>query len=317
MSQQASPYMALWEDVLSSPVLPPGLVAHYTGIDALEGILKNGELWFSNPLYTNDTEELIAAMQLGLNAFHSHAGIKTACSADDYKTLTSEFDRLWRAFDEGAIDVYVFCTSEHDAESDDGLLSMWRGYGHHGAGVAVVFDPRQIPLVPGSPVLVGKVDYRTPGERNSWIDAMLDRTAAVLRTQGRAGSMHDAARAVFERLKHFALFTKHRGFMEEREWRAVYLRERDVQNKLVHLIDYHKTPEGPHPKFKYRPTSLGDGLEPVALEKLVVKIIAGPMLAEPRAFHGLRRMIEITSPALAHRLVTSSTPYRRAPDRRL
>jgi len=42
----------------------------------------------------------------------------------------------------------------------------------------------------------------------------------------------------FERIKLFALFTKHRGFLEEREWRAVYMRDRDHTKKLDGMLGY-------------------------------------------------------------------------------
>jgi hypothetical protein len=34
------------------------LLAHYTSIDALEKIMKTGELWFSSPLFMNDLADL-------------------------------------------------------------------------------------------------------------------------------------------------------------------------------------------------------------------------------------------------------------------
>ena len=40
----------------------------------------------------------------------------------------------------------------------------------------------------------------------------------------------------FERLKLFALFTKHPGFKEEREWRVAYLPDRDP-NQRAHEHD--------------------------------------------------------------------------------
>lgn len=43
---------------------------------------------------------------------------------------------------------------------------------------------------------------------------------------------------VFERLKLFALFTKHDGFKEEKEWRVVYLSERDTGKKLRSMLGY-------------------------------------------------------------------------------
>ena len=34
------------------------LLAHYTSIDVIEKILRSEEIWFSNPLFMNDLEEM-------------------------------------------------------------------------------------------------------------------------------------------------------------------------------------------------------------------------------------------------------------------
>jgi len=47
------------------------LLAHYTSIGALEAILRNNELWFSNPLYMNDLEEVRFGINEGVNPSYS------------------------------------------------------------------------------------------------------------------------------------------------------------------------------------------------------------------------------------------------------
>jgi hypothetical protein len=133
----------LWSDMQREPAagaLP--LLAHYTSIATLERIAQTGEIWFSNPLYMNDVDELRYGMNLGLHAVRSHAGLREACPPAHYNALLDAFDELFTTFDsDSAFDVYVFSCSEHDDEiGDDGLLSMWRGYGGDGNGVAIVFD---------------------------------------------------------------------------------------------------------------------------------------------------------------------------------
>ena len=50
----------------SAPILQKErpLLAHYTSISAMERILQNSEIWFSNPLFMNDLQE----MRFGLGA---------------------------------------------------------------------------------------------------------------------------------------------------------------------------------------------------------------------------------------------------------
>ena len=94
---------ALWQDIKTEdayPVKRP-LLAHYTLIETLERIMASDEVWFSNPLYMNDMEELRFGMQEGLAAFRLHAGIKEACKnvGHDYNHLLSMFEYLYQKFD--------------------------------------------------------------------------------------------------------------------------------------------------------------------------------------------------------------------------
>jgi hypothetical protein len=41
------------------------LLAHYTSVPVLEAILRNNEVWLSNPLFMNDVEEVRFGMTNG------------------------------------------------------------------------------------------------------------------------------------------------------------------------------------------------------------------------------------------------------------
>jgi hypothetical protein len=60
--------IADWDLEKSFPKLRP-LLAHYTSIEALEGIVHSNEFWYSHPLAMNDSEELLFGMQQGASAF--------------------------------------------------------------------------------------------------------------------------------------------------------------------------------------------------------------------------------------------------------
>ena len=288
------------------------LLAHYTSITTLERIAQTGEIWFSNPLYMNDVDELRYGMNLGLHAVRTHTGLRQACPPAQYNALLDAFDALFTAFDnESAFDVYVFSCSEHDdAIGDDGLLSMWRGYGGDGNGVAIVFDMSQL-LAAASPLLVHQVQYLSYEASEGWMDQKLQRFALALQQQGgSAADMAPAAAALFERIKLFALFTKHRGFHEEREWRIVYLREHDHGNELVQQLHYAIGPRGIEPRLRFTTDALGGPRAAPRLDEMVQRIILGPVLATPLALRSAVRMLEIYQPAWADRVTRSSTPYR-------
>jgi hypothetical protein len=303
----------LWSDM--QPQAVPGrlpLLAHYTSIATLERIAQTGEIWFSNPLYMNDVDELRYGMNLGLHAVRSHAGLREACPPAHYNALLDAFDALYTAFDgESAFDVYVFSCSEHDDDiGDDGLLSMWRGYGGDGNGVAIVFDMAPL-LVPRSPLLVRQVQYLSYEASEAWIARKLQQFAnALQRAGGPVGSMTSAAAALFERIKLFALFTKHRGFHEEREWRVVYLREHDRQGVLTQQLHYAIGGRGIEPRLRFTTDTIAGEDAPSALDRMVRRIILGPVLATPLALRSVVRMLELYQPGWADRVARSSTPYR-------
>lgn len=303
----------LWSDMQRVP--PPGelpLLAHYTSIRTLERIAQTGEIWFSNPLYMNDVDELRYGMNLGLHAVRSHTGLRQACPPEHYNALLDAFDAQFTAFDsDSAFDVYVFSCAEHDEEiGDDGLLSMWRGYGGDGNGVAIVFDMHPL-MVARSPLLVHQVQYRSYEASEAWMEEKLQQFAdALQRIGGPVAGMNQAAAALFERIKLFALFTKHRGFHEEREWRIVYLREQDLAGTFQHHLHYAIGSRGIEPRLRFTPETLGTAGTGPKLEQMVQRIILGPVLATPLALRSVVRMLELYQPAWADRVARSSTPYR-------
>ena len=303
----------LWSDMQPQP--QPGevpLLAHYTSIRTLERIAQTGEIWFSNPLYMNDVDELRYGMNLGLHAVRTHAGLRESCPPDHYNALLDTFDHLYTTFDnDTAFDVYVFSCSEHDDDiGDDGLLSMWRGYGGDGNGVAIVFDMAQL-LAARTPLLVRQVQYLSYEASEAWMDAKLQQFALTLRRRGGpVAAMQQAAAALFERIKLFALFTKHRGFHEEREWRIVYLREQDHEGRLTQQLHYAIGGRGIEPRLRFTTAALGSLEARPRLEEMVQRIILGPVLATPLALRSVERMLELYQPAWAHRVARSSTPYR-------
>lgn len=308
---------ALWGDYSTGTTFPTArpLLAHYTSVGNLEKIVNNEELWFSNPLYMNDLEELKFGMNTGAREFRSHAAIIEICGdAAKHAKLIKEFDRLFQDFDSNhAFDTYVACFSEHAPEDDDGRLSMWRGYGSSGSGVAIVFDSAKIRALESSPLIVGKVRYRTQLQGIEWIDEKIVALAEVLKRHVLTDeALLLAAHSWIERLKEFALFTKHTGFDEEQEWRIVYSSERDKSRTFAPMLGYAITTKGVEPKLKVKIGDLPSIVGPQAsLNDLVDRIVLGPTISTILAANSVRRMLELSkTPALATRVRESSIPFR-------
>lgn len=311
-------FQALWNDIQQATTFPEQrpLLAHYTSISTLESIMSKDELWFSNPLYMNDWEELRFGILEGAKAFRRCDAIRLACNTSQrYELVLNEFEKLLDQFsNEHAFDTYVFCLSEHDITKDtDGLLSMWRGYGGNGNGAAIIFDSMKFNYFEKSPLIISKVNYATQIERIEWLDAKLNKFSELLNNAAIPDNqLFISVYAIFERIKIFSLFTKHRGFIEEKEWRVAYLRERDTTHKMDEMLHYSIGANGIEPKLKFKVRPIDGLTKPdLALENIIFQIILGPSISNPLAINSVKRMLEkVNKHELADKLVTSTTPFR-------
>jgi hypothetical protein len=129
---------------------------------------------------------------------------------------------------------------------------MWRGYGANGNGAAIVFDTAQFNVFEGFPLIIAKVTYDTSEARLARLESVLSKFNEILvKTTIPNEKLFVAAYSLFERIKLFALFTKHRGFQEELEWRVVYMPERDPERKLEPMFHYSIGERGIEPKLKF------------------------------------------------------------------
>lgn len=308
----------IWADAVdekSFPQIRP-LLAHYTAMSTLEAIMKNDELWLANPLFMNDMQELEFGLREAQKAFHLHSAIETACGGqgERYDILRNDFEKkMDELINDHALDTYVMCFCEHLPENNDGLLSMWRGYGGNGSGAAVVFDTARIVEVKNSPLVLSRVIYGTTEQRMEWINKKLDQFALLLQQNSIPSSMlYLPIDRLLERLKLFALFSKHNGFLEEQEWRLVYIKDRDREGKLEKMFHYHVRDEKIEPKLKLKIGSIPGVInEPSRLSDLVDRIILGPATSSSITLATVKRMMHLLRKEdLVSKIRTSSTPYR-------
>ena len=291
------------------------LISHYCSTATLESILKNRQIWFSNPLLMNDLDELRFGTLTGRQQFRSHDGLKQALVSqaryDNFRNcLEDYFDRFIR---QGAFEVYIACFAQHGNEDNDGLLSMWRGYGANGNGACIVFDTQEMDEVEDSPLIIGRVEYASREKQIEQIDGIISVFAELLMANDVADEeLRFAAFTLFERLLIFTLYTKHHGFHEEQEWRIVYMQHRDQKNLLANMLDYFIGPRGAEPKLKFDIAPLkGVTDNTLLIDKIVHKIILGPTSAADIHRLSVQRMLErIGRHALVPKLVSSTIPYR-------
>ena len=204
--------------------------------------------------------------------------------------------------------------SEHDPTNVDGLLSMWRAYGASGNGAALVFNTSFIAEPnPQSPLAIARVHYASADDRIRWLGDKIKVWCEIVRASGIPDDkLYIAAYQLFNAIKFYALVSKHHGFQEEREWRVIYLPQRDTAGILKSCLGYVVSPRGFEPKLKLKigpmpwnadaTWSFGDILE---------KIILGPTVSSPLARSGVNRMLEtVGRREFQAKVFSSSIPLR-------
>ncbi len=309
-----APLFQTFENAFATENRSP-LLAHYTSIRVMENILRSSEVWFSNPLFMNDMQELVHGLNEGTKFFSDIGPLKKAGGSDERaEILRHSYFHYLQHFDiQQAFDTYVFCLTEHDPKNNDGLLSMWRGYGQHGNGAALVFDSSKITLVPTSPLIFGKVSYVSDEERTAQVQALMNAWVELTESLSLANDkLHLGAHIAFSLVKGHALMTKHWGFSEEQEWRVIYYPERDAEGALKQFLSYHIGERGVEPKLKYQIGHIANVSAPdLALERLLDRIILGPSLSSPLALRSVQRMLDgIGKPNFKPLLRPSTIPLR-------
>jgi hypothetical protein len=264
----------------------------------------------------NDHEELRFGLRVAEQEFMAHDGIRDACkTSQNYELLVGNFhEKLRKIGREDAFDTYIACFSLHDPLQDgNGKLSMWRGYGGNGSGVALVFDTTTIKETNTNFLLWAKVHYASRQWRTEWIRAKLDLFAGLLNEYQLPPSEYWAAiDSLLDRLKVFSIFTKHDGFREEQEWRLVYLRERDKNRMLTDMLSYAIGPRGIEPKLKLDLLRLGQLVEQdLSPQNILCRLILGPSISSPLLQATVVRMLETLNLSnLSGKVSASETPYR-------
>lgn len=290
-------------------------LAHYTSLEALEKILATDEIWFSNPLFMNDLEEARFGIINGARAAKESEPIREALeTADRHSKFTAALDYYINYFEqEHLLDTYVFCMSELAPDNTDGMLSMWRGYGGNGKGAALVFDTSKLGVVHESPLIIARVHYGSENKRFAWFDQNNAKCADVITTVDLPDDkVHLASYAIFQRIKLYALFSKHDGFEEENKWRAVYMSDYDPNGLFRHMQHYLNGPRGVEPKLRFKIGPIAGLTAPdLSLEKIVSAILLGPTTSSLLARRSVERMLDLLhKPDLKTRLHASTIPFR-------
>jgi hypothetical protein len=179
----------------------PGIVYHYTRLEAFRSILSLGEIWLTDTRRLNDISEWKVGLGLiGDQIEQGNLG------------LTPEQTQFWRQslslLCGGSYQLFVASFSEW---ADD--ISQWRSYGDFAIGFSAQEFGADL-----EPCFYSDEDHRTELER--FLAAELPSWEMRFEEAQTAGEL-GAQVALPGRLGRFAARLKHSGFEPEREWRLI------------------------------------------------------------------------------------------------
>ncbi|CUH49264.1 DUF2971 domain-containing protein [Ruegeria atlantica] len=291
-------------------------LAHYSSLFVLESMLKNDELWLSNPLVMNDYEEVAFGINASLRAIYQHERLLNSLQTKQRCDLfLASFQSCYDEYGTSEIaELYVGCLSQYDDREPNGKLSMWRAYGADGGGAAIVLDTAKLTSVPQRGLVLAKVVYGTAQERLAWINRLFSSVAEFLRkVEFDDAAVPTLAKEVFKRIVLASIFSKDVGFREEQEWRLAYLKDRDPESQFEKMKSYSISGRGIEPRLKLNMGALSRifGMD-YSYENLADAVILGPTASTPISVMATRKMLqEFKKTTLAKKVRGANIPYRR------
>jgi hypothetical protein len=258
---------------------PTARFVHYTSAEAALSIINSKRIWLRNTTCMADYREVQHGYDM-LHQFFADASNK----ANFFDTLNgivpgiateavNLFDQWWTNI---RFSTYIASVSEHDDKEDfHGRLSMWRAFGNNPSRVAIVF---RVPWFTGVEtelnIIFSPVAYLRPDEAHKVIKDVLQnakREAAFLKEVDRGMLVT----IIFNTLLAGVTCSKHEGFHEEREWRAIYTPQRSPSS----LIESSTQVIGGVPQIIHHlplDKAKTENLAPLDLTNMLDRLIIGP-----------------------------------------
>lgn len=199
-------------------------LVHYTSAQTALEIIESKCLWMRNVKCMADYSEAQYGLHCWDQAFAEPKRKEFIAAVDEVSPGAADeaIQRFVEIHQAAGHNTYVTCFSEHlDSENQCGRLSMWRAFGAN-ARVAIVFSvPRVSEATHALTLTLSPVAYSTP-------QRVAEEFAAVINSVREHSDFLKTVDPFW--LKTFVVqmllvgyvATKHQGFEEEREWRAIY-----------------------------------------------------------------------------------------------
>jgi hypothetical protein len=255
-------------------------LVHYTSAENALNILKSDRFWLRNVRCMDDYSEIQHGIRLLLRVFNENEEARI-------KRLIAVFDQSAPGAAKAAIDrfngwipslpdnVFIGCLSLFDPNDDYGRLSMWRAYSANKAGVALVMNNH--PFLAETDELKAyslPVAYVSDVEFALGIDRCLETLEQNISVIS-ALTVETIDNMIFWWLLCLAVALKHPAFVEEREWRVIYIPSMDRSPVIEESVEaigglpqvVQKIPLKDEPQ---------NGLHKADVANLINKILIGP-----------------------------------------
>jgi hypothetical protein len=286
---------------------------HYSSAENIFKIISSKTMWLRNTRCMADYSEV----ELGYDMLHhffqqplnrdAFYNTVNACGQNLAEESIALFDQWWVDI---RFNTYICSISEHeDNEDGHGRLSMWRAFGQSTSRAAIVMRMPDEGSAEGLHVMLSPVAYFGVAEVEEQLWNVI-RNIAENRDY-LVGLGRDRLKAmIFFMLATGAVSIKHFGFLEEKEWRIIYLPRANPSKLITSSTEVvggvpqliHKIPLREDP---------GNDVAGVGIPALIDRIIIGPTVyAAPMNIAFIDALTAAGVTDAASRVVVSGIPIR-------
>ena len=287
--------------------------AHYSTAENIFKIISSQTVWMRNTRCMSDYSEIEHGYAM-LHQFFSKSVLKdafyravNAISPNLAEEAIALFDQWWQDI---RFNTFVCSISEHeDSEDGHGRLSMWRAFGRSASRAAIILRLPADGAAEGLRVILSPVRYFGYADVEAELQRVVENineNLDHLLTVDREKIKYN----IFMTLVMGSVCTKHIGFLEEKEWRLIYLPRAnhsplitssievvDGVPQIIHKIPLHDNVE--------------NDVTGVKIPALLDKIIIGPtMYAAPMVMAFVQALTEAGVTDASSRVVVSGIPIR-------
>ena len=282
-------------------------LAYYTTADTALKVIRGQSIWMRNASLMNDFQEIEYGRSTLCKIWSDRQDeVKAILSSID-DTLFDQIISQWIDIDSKlSLHTYLLSLSEYD-DDNRGRLSMWRGYGGDKAGVAFVFKPELLGAISKNelfPVNYGEAEFHRQ------VDVIV-KSLIELQNKPLNIPLFIIADYVTKATQDLVLTTKHPGFREESEWRAIVSSDLTMfVEKSLEVVSIRGIPEKVFKVGAVEGSALA--LQDSNLNNLIHKIIVGPCRHPEHLAEALRSALkeQDSTKELSNNIYISDIPLR-------